>query len=63
MRVVIPTFESFIYWYRRYQSKQCTYEYARQMVGFHKTQWHRLTRDYKAGLDISKYFKEVNNYG
>ena len=56
MNVIHPTFENFIYWYRKYKNKECTKNYARQMVGFHQTQWYYLCRDYDNGWDISKYF-------
>ena len=57
MGVIHPTFENFVYWYNEFQSKRCTYEYARQKVFFKKTTWYRLCHDYERGEDISKYFK------
>ena len=54
---VIPTFENFLYWYNKYKAKECTKDYARQMVCFHKTMWYKLCRDYENGEDISKYFR------
>ena len=56
MGVINPTFENFIYWYKEFKSKRCTYEYARQKVCFKKTTWYRLCRDYTNGEDVSKYF-------
>ena len=50
------TFEEFLYWYRKYKAKECTKDYARQMVGFHMTKWYHLCRDYDDGKDVSKYF-------
>ncbi len=58
MGVVVPTFNNFIYWYRKYKAKECTKDYARQQVCFAKTTWYRLCRDYERCEDISKYFKE-----
>lgn len=58
-----PTLENFLFWYRKFEAKECTNDYARQMVGLHKTKWWRLCRDYKDGEDISKYFKEANDCG
>lgn len=59
--VVRPTFETFILWYNRYKNKECTKNYARQMVGFHQTMWYQLCRDYERGEDISKYFRRYNH--
>lgn len=56
MGVVIPTYEKFVYWYNQYKTKECTYDFARRMVGFKRTTWHRLCSDYSDGLDVSKYF-------
>lgn len=58
MGVIHPTFENFVYWYKKFKSKECTCEYARQKVCFKKTTWHRLCRDFERGEDVSKYFKE-----
>ena len=60
MGIVVPTFESFMYWYNQYKAKKCTREYARHMVGFKRTKWHYLCHDYANGVDVSKYFKEVS---
>lgn len=51
-----PTFESFICWYRRWKSGEYSKEYARQQVGFKKTRWYYLCRDYENGVDVSNYF-------
>lgn len=61
MGVVIPTFESFIYWYKEFKSKRCTKNYARQMAGFKEKKWYYLCRDYERGEDVSKYFKEEDS--
>jgi len=50
------TFEEFLFWYKEYKAKKCTKDFARQMVGFHKTTWYKLCRDYDNGKDVSKYF-------
>lgn len=63
MGTVIPTIENFLLWYRKAEAKECTHNYARQMVGIHQTKWYRLCRAYRNGEDISKYFKEVSDYG
>ena len=60
---VNPTFENFVFWYEKASTRQCTHNYARQMVGIHSTKWSRLCRKYRNGEDISKYFKEVTDYG
>lgn len=59
MGVVIPTYENFLYWFKRAEAHKCTHNYARQMVGIHSTKWWRLCRKYRNGEDISKYFKEA----
>lgn len=60
----MATFSNFLYWYGKLKNKECTVDYARQMVGFHQTTWYRLRRDYENGEDISKYFsKEEYDYG
>ena len=60
----MATFNNFIFWYRKFKAKECTKDYARQMVGFHKTTWYKLCRDYDNGKDISRYFNEEDcNYG
>lgn len=58
MGVINPTFESFIYWYRKFKNGECTKKYARQMAGFKEKKWYYLCRDYERGEDVSKYFKE-----
>jgi len=58
-----PTYENFLLWYRKFETGECTGNYARQMVGLHQTKWWRLCRDYKNGEDISKYFEEATDYG
>ena len=57
MGIVIPTFENFVYWYNQYKAKKCTYENARREVGFKRTTWLHLCRDYSNGADVTKYFK------
>jgi macrodomain Ter protein organizer (MatP/YcbG family) len=59
MGVVIPTYENFLHWYRKFEAHECTGSYARQMVGLHSTKWWRLCRKYRSGEDITKYFKEA----
>ena len=56
MATITPTVDNFLYWYNKWINKECTKDYARQMVGFHKTRWYYLCCDYKNGNDISKYF-------
>lgn len=64
MSTVRPTVCDFVEWYDRFKMKECTKDFARQMVGFNKTAWYKLCRDYENGEDISKYFsKEDHNYG
>ena len=58
-----PTLESFLFWYEKAITKQCTHNYARQMAGIHQTKWSRLCRKYRDGEDISKYFKEATLCG
>lgn len=59
-----PTFDNFVYWYKKYKAKECTKDHARQMVGFHYTRWYYLCRDYDNGEDVSKYFNgEERDYG
>jgi hypothetical protein len=61
MGVIRPTFNNFIYWYRKFKNGECTKDYARQQVCFAKTTWYYLCRDYERGEDVSKYFNsEVN---
>lgn len=62
MGTVQRTFNTFIYRYEKFKAKECTKDYARQMVGFHKTAWYKLCRDYDNGKDVSRYFsKEEHN--
>lgn len=61
MGVVIPTIDNFLFWYEKATARQCTHNYARQMVGIHQTKWWRLCRKHRNGEDISKYFKEVSD--
>lgn len=56
MGVIRPTYENFIHWYNKYKNKECTKEYARQMVCFKYATWYKLCRDYENGVDVSKYF-------
>ena len=56
MGTIRPTFEKFIHWYNKYKNKECTKDYARQMVCFHQTTWYKLCRDYENGEDVSRYF-------
>lgn len=56
MGTVYPTIEKFLYWYGKWKKKECTKDYARQMVPFKEWKWYRLCKDYEAGKDISKYF-------
>lgn len=56
MGVIHPTFENFIYWYRKFKNGECTKEYARQKVCFKEKKWYYLCRDYERGEDVSKYF-------
>lgn len=56
MATVVPTFENFLHWYNKYRNKECTKDFARQMVGIHRTKWYYLCRDYENGIDVSKYF-------
>lgn len=56
MGIIQPALANFIHWYNKYKNKECTKEYARQMVCFKHTTWYKLCRDYENGVDISKYF-------
>lgn len=63
MGTVVPTIESFLFWYRKAEAKKCTKDHARQMVGMKYNKWWRLCHDYRNGEDISKYFKGATDFG
>ena len=58
MGAINPTFNDFIFWYKKFKSGECTKNYARQMACFKEKKWYYLCRDYERGEDISKYFNE-----
>lgn len=60
MATVYPTMEKFLYWYNKWKNKECSKDYARQMVPFKQTQWYYVCKDYEEGNDISKYFTRRN---
>ena len=60
---MMATMEDFLFWYGKTERKECTKDYARQMLCMKYHKWQHLLRDYKAGENISKYFKEVDDYG